>query len=165
MVSGITPIILLMKQSLWQGCLLLLRGGNVLLCPPPSASNPRLHPYPLLSVHPSINFPFPFLSATPRALCSITSGLISLNQILGCGVWQVNLRGRLIANVMCVWKCFGPADWLTGWWGGGGVAAQVIGTPQRPSGSNAILVGSPHTPSAQFLSHSQPPDSSPWSTG
>ncbi|XP_036396410.1 transcription factor Dp-1b [Megalops cyprinoides] len=41
----------------------------------------------------------------------------------------------------------------------------VIGTPQRPSGSSAILVGSPHTPNTQFLTHSQPPDSSPWSTG
>ncbi|KAJ8350840.1 hypothetical protein SKAU_G00259700 [Synaphobranchus kaupii] len=41
----------------------------------------------------------------------------------------------------------------------------VIGTPQRPGGSSAILVGSPHTPNAQFLSHTQPPDSSPWSTG
>ncbi|KAJ8372406.1 hypothetical protein AAFF_G00289810 [Aldrovandia affinis] len=41
----------------------------------------------------------------------------------------------------------------------------VIGTPQRPSGSNAILVGSPHTPNTQFFTHSQPPDSSPWSNG
>ncbi|XP_018615005.1 transcription factor Dp-1b [Scleropages formosus] len=41
----------------------------------------------------------------------------------------------------------------------------VIGTPQRPSGSGAILVSSPHTPSSQFLSQSQPSDSSPWSTG
>uniref|UniRef100_A0AAY4C7S3 Transcription factor n=1 Tax=Denticeps clupeoides TaxID=299321 RepID=A0AAY4C7S3_9TELE len=41
----------------------------------------------------------------------------------------------------------------------------VIGTPQRPSGSNAILVTSPHTPSSQFLSQSQPSDASPWSTG
>ncbi|KAJ8253240.1 hypothetical protein GJAV_G00210630 [Gymnothorax javanicus] len=41
----------------------------------------------------------------------------------------------------------------------------VIGTPQRASSSNTILVSSPHTPSAQFLSHTQQPDSSPWSTG
>ncbi|XP_023691216.1 transcription factor Dp-1b [Paramormyrops kingsleyae] len=41
----------------------------------------------------------------------------------------------------------------------------VIGTPQRPSVSSAVLVASPHTPSSQFLSQSQPSDSSPWSTG
>ncbi|XP_048834799.1 transcription factor Dp-1-like [Brienomyrus brachyistius] len=40
----------------------------------------------------------------------------------------------------------------------------VIGTPQRPSGSSTVLVGSPHTPSAQFLQNQQA-DTSPWSTG
>ncbi|KAL4609191.1 transcription factor Dp-1-like [Arapaima gigas] len=40
----------------------------------------------------------------------------------------------------------------------------VIGTPQQAVASSSILVGSPHTPSAQFLP-SQQPDSSPWSTG
>uniref|UniRef100_A0A672ZGQ8 Transcription factor n=1 Tax=Sphaeramia orbicularis TaxID=375764 RepID=A0A672ZGQ8_9TELE len=41
----------------------------------------------------------------------------------------------------------------------------VIGTPQRPTVSNTILVNSPHTPSSQFLTQSQPPDASPWSSG
>ncbi|XP_041935585.1 transcription factor Dp-1a [Alosa sapidissima] len=41
----------------------------------------------------------------------------------------------------------------------------VIGTPQRPSGSNAILVNSPHTPSSQFLAQTQPSEASPWSSG
>ncbi|KAM6986505.1 transcription factor Dp-1-like isoform 2-T2 [Aplochiton taeniatus] len=41
----------------------------------------------------------------------------------------------------------------------------VIGTPQRPSVSNTLLVNSPHTPSSQFLTQSQAPDASPWSTG
>ncbi|CAB1346475.1 unnamed protein product [Coregonus sp. 'balchen'] len=41
----------------------------------------------------------------------------------------------------------------------------VIGTPQRPSVSSAILVNSPHTPSSQFLTQSQPADASPWSSG
>ncbi|KAG2457282.1 TFDP1 factor, partial [Polypterus senegalus] len=41
----------------------------------------------------------------------------------------------------------------------------VIGTPQRPSGTNTVLVGSPHTPNAQFISQSHVADSSPWSTG
>uniref|UniRef100_A0A3B4Y2Y3 Transcription factor n=1 Tax=Seriola lalandi dorsalis TaxID=1841481 RepID=A0A3B4Y2Y3_SERLL len=35
----------------------------------------------------------------------------------------------------------------------------VIGTPQRPTVSNTILVNSPHTPSSQFLAQSQPSDS------
>uniref|UniRef100_A0A671XT17 Transcription factor n=1 Tax=Sparus aurata TaxID=8175 RepID=A0A671XT17_SPAAU len=34
----------------------------------------------------------------------------------------------------------------------------VIGTPQRPTVSNTILVNSPHTPSSQFLTQSQPSD-------
>lgn len=42
---------------------------------------------------------------------------------------------------------------------------QVIGTPQRPTVSNAILVNSPHTPSSQFLTQSQPSEASPWSSG
>ncbi|XP_066562430.1 transcription factor Dp-1b isoform X1 [Amia ocellicauda] len=41
----------------------------------------------------------------------------------------------------------------------------VIGTPQRSTGTNAILVGSPHTPNTQFITQSQAADSSPWSTG
>uniref|UniRef100_A0A8C6PK26 Transcription factor n=1 Tax=Nothobranchius furzeri TaxID=105023 RepID=A0A8C6PK26_NOTFU len=41
----------------------------------------------------------------------------------------------------------------------------VIGTPQRPTVSNTILVNSPHTPSSQFLTQSQPADASPWSSG
>uniref|UniRef100_A0A8C5AI16 Transcription factor n=1 Tax=Gadus morhua TaxID=8049 RepID=A0A8C5AI16_GADMO len=41
----------------------------------------------------------------------------------------------------------------------------VIGTPQRPTVSNTILVNSPHTPSSQFLTQSQQPDASPWSSG
>lgn len=41
----------------------------------------------------------------------------------------------------------------------------VIGTPQRPSGSNVLLMNSPHTPSSQFITQSQPPDASPWSSG
>uniref|UniRef100_A0A4W6FH93 Transcription factor n=1 Tax=Lates calcarifer TaxID=8187 RepID=A0A4W6FH93_LATCA len=41
----------------------------------------------------------------------------------------------------------------------------VIGTPQRPTVSNTILVNSPHTPSSQFLTQSQPSDASPWSSG
>lgn len=42
---------------------------------------------------------------------------------------------------------------------------KVIGTPQRPTVSNTILVNSPHTPSSQFLTQSQPSDASPWSSG
>lgn len=42
---------------------------------------------------------------------------------------------------------------------------QVIGTPQRPTVSNAILVNSPHTPSSQFLTQTQQSDASPWSSG
>uniref|UniRef100_A0A8C7ZIB0 Transcription factor n=1 Tax=Oryzias sinensis TaxID=183150 RepID=A0A8C7ZIB0_9TELE len=45
------------------------------------------------------------------------------------------------------------------------VAAHVIGTPQRPSVSNTILVNSPHTPSSQFLTQTQTADASPWSSG
>ncbi|KAM3862324.1 transcription factor Dp-1a [Diretmus argenteus] len=45
------------------------------------------------------------------------------------------------------------------------VPHMVIGTPQRPTVSNTILVSSPHTPSSQFLTQSQPPDASPWSSG
>ncbi|XP_069493232.1 transcription factor Dp-1 [Ambystoma mexicanum] len=41
----------------------------------------------------------------------------------------------------------------------------VIGTPQRPSAPNTILVGSPHTPNTHFVSQNQPSDSSPWSAG
>uniref|UniRef100_A0A6Q2WVV6 Transcription factor n=1 Tax=Esox lucius TaxID=8010 RepID=A0A6Q2WVV6_ESOLU len=41
----------------------------------------------------------------------------------------------------------------------------VIGTPQRPSGSGGLPMGSPHTPSAQYRAQSQAPDASPWSTG
>ncbi|KAM6225985.1 LOW QUALITY PROTEIN: transcription factor Dp-1-like [Porphyrio hochstetteri] len=41
----------------------------------------------------------------------------------------------------------------------------VIGTPQRPSAPNTILVGSPHTPSTHFVSQNQAADSSPWSAG
>uniref|UniRef100_A0A2I3HS73 Transcription factor n=1 Tax=Nomascus leucogenys TaxID=61853 RepID=A0A2I3HS73_NOMLE len=41
----------------------------------------------------------------------------------------------------------------------------VIGAPQRPAGSNALGVGSPHTPSTHFASQNQPSDSSPWSAG
>ncbi|KAI3356351.1 hypothetical protein L3Q82_017581, partial [Scortum barcoo] len=45
------------------------------------------------------------------------------------------------------------------------VPHMVIGTPQRPTVSNTILVNSPHTPSSQFLTQSQPSDASPWSSG
>uniref|UniRef100_A0A8D3BCM5 Transcription factor n=1 Tax=Scophthalmus maximus TaxID=52904 RepID=A0A8D3BCM5_SCOMX len=45
------------------------------------------------------------------------------------------------------------------------VNVAVIGTPQRPTVSNTILVNSPHTPSSQFLTQSQPSDASPWSLG
>ncbi|CAG5865747.1 unnamed protein product [Menidia menidia] len=45
------------------------------------------------------------------------------------------------------------------------VPHMVIGTPQRPTVSNTILVNSPHTPSSQFLTQSQPADASPWSSG
>uniref|UniRef100_A0AAQ5ZI43 Transcription factor n=1 Tax=Amphiprion ocellaris TaxID=80972 RepID=A0AAQ5ZI43_AMPOC len=45
------------------------------------------------------------------------------------------------------------------------VNVAVIGTPQRPTVSNTILVNSPHTPSSQFLTQSQPADASPWSSG
>ncbi|XP_040440540.1 transcription factor Dp-1 isoform X3 [Falco naumanni] len=41
----------------------------------------------------------------------------------------------------------------------------VIGTPQRPSAQNTILVGSPHTPNTHFVSQNQTGDSSPWSAG
>ncbi|KAJ7414387.1 hypothetical protein WISP_84452 [Willisornis vidua] len=41
----------------------------------------------------------------------------------------------------------------------------VIGTPQRPSAQNTILVGSPHTPNTHFASQNQTGDSSPWSAG
>ncbi|XP_051565395.1 transcription factor Dp-1-like [Myxocyprinus asiaticus] len=41
----------------------------------------------------------------------------------------------------------------------------LISTPQRPSGSNVILMNSPHTPSSQFITPSQPSEASPWSTG
>ncbi|XP_026073543.1 transcription factor Dp-1a isoform X2 [Carassius auratus] len=41
----------------------------------------------------------------------------------------------------------------------------VISTPQRPSGSNVILMNSPHTPSSQFITQSQPSEASPWSSG
>ncbi|XP_044285359.1 transcription factor Dp-1 isoform X1 [Varanus komodoensis] len=41
----------------------------------------------------------------------------------------------------------------------------VIGTPQRPSAPNTILVGSPHTPNTNFASQNQAADSSPWSAG
>uniref|UniRef100_A0A8C9FDT9 Transcription factor Dp-1 n=1 Tax=Pavo cristatus TaxID=9049 RepID=A0A8C9FDT9_PAVCR len=41
----------------------------------------------------------------------------------------------------------------------------VIGTPQRPSVPNTILVGSPHTPNTHFVSQNQTADSSPWSAG
>ncbi|XP_005998135.1 transcription factor Dp-1b [Latimeria chalumnae] len=41
----------------------------------------------------------------------------------------------------------------------------VIGTPQRSSAQNTILVGSPHTPNAHFATQNQAADSSPWSAG
>ncbi|XP_041115568.1 transcription factor Dp-1-like isoform X1 [Polyodon spathula] len=41
----------------------------------------------------------------------------------------------------------------------------VISTPQRSTGTNAVLLGSPHTPNTQFITQSQVADSSPWSTG
>ncbi|XP_078514197.1 transcription factor Dp-1 isoform X2 [Lissotriton helveticus] len=41
----------------------------------------------------------------------------------------------------------------------------VIGTPQRPSAPNTILVGSPHTPNTHFVSQNQASDASPWSAG
>ncbi|XP_061648292.1 transcription factor Dp-1-like isoform X4 [Phyllopteryx taeniolatus] len=41
----------------------------------------------------------------------------------------------------------------------------VIGTPQRATVSNTILVNSPHTPNSQFLTQTQPSDTSPWSSG
>ncbi|MGH0142063.1 UNVERIFIED_CONTAM: hypothetical protein FKN15_075228 [Acipenser sinensis] len=41
----------------------------------------------------------------------------------------------------------------------------VISTPQRSAGTNAVLLGSPHTPNTQFITQSQVADSSPWSTG
>ncbi|MEE6470582.1 hypothetical protein FKM82_009007 [Ascaphus truei] len=41
----------------------------------------------------------------------------------------------------------------------------VIGTPQRPSAPNTILLGSPHTPNTHFVSQNQAADSSPWSAG
>uniref|UniRef100_A0A674NDH4 Transcription factor n=1 Tax=Takifugu rubripes TaxID=31033 RepID=A0A674NDH4_TAKRU len=45
------------------------------------------------------------------------------------------------------------------------IAAHVIGTPQRATVSNTILVNSPHTPSSQFLTQTQQSDASPWSSG
>ncbi|KAM4797078.1 transcription factor Dp-1 isoform 1-T3 [Rhinophrynus dorsalis] len=41
----------------------------------------------------------------------------------------------------------------------------VIGTPQRQSAPNTILIGSPHTPNTHFVSQNQATDSSPWSAG
>uniref|UniRef100_A0A9L0TE05 Transcription factor n=1 Tax=Equus caballus TaxID=9796 RepID=A0A9L0TE05_HORSE len=41
----------------------------------------------------------------------------------------------------------------------------VIGTPQRPAAPSTIVVGSPHTPSAHFVSQNQPSEPSPWSAG
>uniref|UniRef100_W5MUP6 Transcription factor n=1 Tax=Lepisosteus oculatus TaxID=7918 RepID=W5MUP6_LEPOC len=41
----------------------------------------------------------------------------------------------------------------------------VISTPQRPAGTNAILVGSSNTPGGQFLTQSQAGDALPWPTG
>ncbi|KAG9492269.1 hypothetical protein GDO78_000665 [Eleutherodactylus coqui] len=41
----------------------------------------------------------------------------------------------------------------------------VITTPQRQSVPNTILLGSPHTPNAHFVSQNQVTDSSPWSAG
>uniref|UniRef100_A0A2K6T888 Transcription factor n=1 Tax=Saimiri boliviensis boliviensis TaxID=39432 RepID=A0A2K6T888_SAIBB len=39
----------------------------------------------------------------------------------------------------------------------------VVGTLQRPTESNTLVVGSPHTPSTHFASQNQPSDSSSWS--
>ncbi|OCT95356.1 transcription factor Dp-1 L homeolog isoform X1 [Xenopus laevis] len=41
----------------------------------------------------------------------------------------------------------------------------VLGTPQRQSAPNTILIGSPHTPNTHFISQNQATDSSPWSAG
>ncbi|OCT92523.1 hypothetical protein XELAEV_180155791mg [Xenopus laevis] len=41
----------------------------------------------------------------------------------------------------------------------------VLGTPQRQSAPNTILIGSPHTPNTHFVSQNQATDSSPWSAG
>ncbi|XP_014447542.1 transcription factor Dp-1 [Tupaia chinensis] len=41
----------------------------------------------------------------------------------------------------------------------------VVSTPQRPAAPSTIVVGSPHTPSAHFVSQNPPSDSSPWSAG
>ncbi|KAE8625716.1 hypothetical protein XENTR_v10006372 [Xenopus tropicalis] len=41
----------------------------------------------------------------------------------------------------------------------------VLGTPQRQSAPNTILIGSPHTPNTHFVSQNQVTDSSPWSAG
>ncbi|XP_068124203.1 transcription factor Dp-1 [Hyperolius riggenbachi] len=41
----------------------------------------------------------------------------------------------------------------------------VISTPQRQSAQNTIVLGSPHTPNAHFVSQNQTTDSSPWSAG
>ncbi|KAG8521154.1 Transcription factor Dp-1 [Galemys pyrenaicus] len=41
----------------------------------------------------------------------------------------------------------------------------VIGTPQRPAAPDTLVVGSPHTPNAHFVSQNQPSEPSPWSAG
>ena len=41
----------------------------------------------------------------------------------------------------------------------------VTGTSQRPTASNTIVLGSPHTPNTHFVSQNQTSDSSPWFAG
>ncbi|XP_029460492.1 transcription factor Dp-1 isoform X3 [Rhinatrema bivittatum] len=93
----------------------------------------------LVAVHPST------VNTLGKQLLPKTFGQSNVNiapQVLRMVRWPLGLRG-LYAALLPI----------------------VIGTPQRPSAQNTILVGSPHTPNTHFASQNQAADSSPWSAG
>ncbi|XP_013909372.1 PREDICTED: transcription factor Dp-1 isoform X1 [Thamnophis sirtalis] len=96
------------------------------------------------------------------------AGLIEANGELKVFIDQNLSPGKGVVSLVAVHpstlgkqllpKTFGPSNV--------NIAQQVvIGTPQRPSAPNTILVGSPHTPNTHFVSQNQTADSSPWSAG
>ncbi|KPP57424.1 transcription factor Dp-1-like, partial [Scleropages formosus] len=101
-------------------------------------------------------------------LCDLQAGLIEANGELKVFIDQnvspskgvlslVTVHPSITLGKQLLPKTLGPSNVNI-------APHMVIGTPQRAAGSSSILVGSPHTPSTQFLP-SQQPDSSPWSTG
>ncbi|TRZ24132.1 hypothetical protein HGM15179_003001 [Zosterops borbonicus] len=111
------------------------------------------------------------LGITAFTFLMLTAGLIEANGELKVFIDQNLSPGKGVVSLLAVHpstvntigkqllpKTFGQSNV--------NIAQQVvIGTPQRPSAQNTILVGSPHTPNTHFASQNQTGDSSPWSAG